>query len=226
MSRFLNWGKKKLVAAALKLAPSIEPSLQVRDWVRAGCQMPAPWTVKMQVLERYMIPGAAWIETGTYLGETTAFLAERAPRVLSLEPDLTLYLGAVTRFSHSNNINILNKTSEDGLSEAFDFIQSRKICLWLDGHYSGGSTFAGPEDTPILHEIGFISDKIKDGSLDEVAVFIDDVRLFASRHKEVPGAPDRGGYPPLVAIVGWAEEIGLDWLVEHDIFIARTRPSL
>ena len=185
--------------------------------------MPAPWTVKTQVLERYMIPGAAWIETGTYLGETTAFLADKAPCVVSLEPELALYLGAVKKFSQSKNVKILNQTSEDGFPEALDFIQSSKICFWLDGHYSGESTFAGAQDTPILHEIGQVSDKIKDGSLSEVAVFIDDVRLFAGRHEEVPGAKDRFGYPPLGVLVSWAEEMKLAWHIEHDIFVARSR---
>lgn len=222
MSQVLNWTKKKLVALALRLAPSIEHSRRARDWVRAGCALPAPWAIKMQVLERYKIQGAGWIETGTYTGETTTFLAKMSPSVVSLEPESTLYTNAIQKFSHSKNVKILNKTSEDGLAEAFEFLQTSRVCFWLDGHYSGESTFDGGADTPILHEIGLISDKIKDGSLVEVAVFIDDARLFASRHAEVPDAPDRAGYPPLGVVVDWAEEMGLEWRIEHDIFVARS----
>jgi len=119
-------------------------------------------------------------------------------------------------------VKILDKTSEDGFAEAFDFLQTSRGCFWLDGHYSGGDTFHGAADTPILHEIGLIKEKIKDGSLVEVAVFIDDARLFAKRHNEVRDTPDLTGYPPLGVIVDWAEEMGLDWCVEHDIFVARS----
>lgn len=222
MSRFFLRVKKLVAWVLLRIAPSIEPSLKTRDWVRAGCPMPAPWNIKMQVLERYMIPGASWIETGTYRGETTAFLAEKAPRVVSLEPELALFLDASKRLSSSKNIKILNKTNGEGLLEALDVIQSSKICFWLDGHYSGGPSFAGVSDTPILQEISLIADKLRDGSITEVSVFIDDVRLFASRHKEGNGAQNRPGYPPLGVIVSWAEEMNLGWHIEHDIFVARS----
>jgi len=187
--------------------------------------MPAPWAVKMKVLERYMIPGAAWIETGTYLGETTEFLAERSPQVISLEPAPTLWERAAQKFALSDKITILNRTSEAGFLETFGLIQSSSVCFWLDGHYSGGSTFSGLENTPIVHELELITGKVKDGTVTQVAVFIDDVREFASLNKERLGRPGASGYPPLRVLVDWAEELDLDWIVEHDIFIARSRPA-
>ena len=215
--------RRSLVAWACKLFPRLEPTLRAVDWVQAGAPMPAPWAVKMRVLERYMIPGAAWVETGTYLGETTAFLAERSPQVVSLEPAPTLWEKAAQKFAGSDRVTVLNKSSEDGFLETFGLIQSSRVCFWLDGHYSGGSTFSGLENTPILQELGLIASKLNDGRLTQVAVFIDDVREFASLNRERVGNPGAAGYPPLRVLVNWAEELDLVWLVEHDIFIARSR---
>lgn len=188
--------------------------------------MPAPWAVKMKVLERYMIPGAAWVETGTYLGETTAFLAKRSPQVITLEPSMALWEKAAQKFALSDRITVLHKSSEDGFLETLGLIQTSNVCFWLDGHYSGGSTFSGSEDTPIVHEIRSITHKLKDGTLDQVAVFIDDVREFASLNREQVGRPRAPGYPSLQVLVDWAEELNLHWTIEHDIFIARSPMAL
>lgn len=217
--------RKSAVIWASRLFPRLESSLRAIDWVQAGAPMPAPWAIKMGVLERYMIPGAAWVETGTYLGDTTEFLAERAPQVISLEPAPTLWERAAQRFAPSDTVTILNKSSEAGFLDTFDLIQSSSVCFWLDGHYSGGSTFSGPEDTPIVHELESITRKVKDGTLKQVAVFIDDVREFASLNREWDSRPPASGYPLLHVIVDWAEALDFSWTIEHDIFIARSRPA-
>ena len=215
--------RKSLVVWARRQFPRLDSSLRALDWVRAGAPVPAPWAVKMKVLERYMIPEATWVETGTYLGATTEFLAERSPKVISLEPAPTLFQAAAEKFALSDRITILNKTSEAGFLETFDLIQSGEVCFWLDGHYSGGTTFAGPQDTPIVHELELITGKLKDGTLTRVAVFIDDAREFATLNRERVGKQGATGYPPLRFLVDWAEELDLAWVIEHDIFIARSR---
>jgi hypothetical protein len=58
----------------------------VIDWVRRGCTGFAPQFVKQNVLMKNCVPGAPWVETGTYLGTTTKFLSARSPKVHSIEP--------------------------------------------------------------------------------------------------------------------------------------------
>jgi hypothetical protein len=48
--------------------------------------------------------------------------------------------------------------------------------FWLDGHYSGGDTAKGYEDTPIYREL----EHILNDSRNEHVIIIDDARLFGT----------------------------------------------
>jgi len=50
----------------------------------------------------------------------------------------------------------------------------------------------------------------------EVAIFVDDFRLFVNS--------ENTGYPPQSTLVDWAVENDLSWTVEQDIFIAKSKP--
>jgi hypothetical protein len=175
----------------------------------------------MAVLERHGF-SAPWVETGTYLGDTTLWLARRYPAVVSLEPGGTFFVKAQRRLEAERNVRLLNLTSEDGLETAIEISESPLLNFWLDGHYSSGGTYEGLQDTPVNIELQTISKSLKSGSLTGVAVFVDDVRLFAVQHREQPSAEDREGYPRLFLLCSWAEENGLVWTIEHDIFIAKS----
>ncbi len=45
-------------------------------WLLSGFKSPSPQWVKTRLLLSQMIPGATWLETGTYLGDTTMRLAK------------------------------------------------------------------------------------------------------------------------------------------------------
>ena len=105
-----------------------------------GFSMPAPANVKRAVLLRYGRETDTWIETGTYLGDTTAFLARRAKRVYSIEPEPTLARQATRRFSGVENVTIVEGLSEDNLAGILSEIEG-PVSFWLDGHYSAGITF-------------------------------------------------------------------------------------
>ena len=59
-------------------------------WIRKGF-MAVGLTVKNRVLSRYLQMDGAWVETGTYKGETTRFLAGFGGQVHTIEPEETLY---------------------------------------------------------------------------------------------------------------------------------------
>ena len=183
--------------------------------------MPAPNKVKWQVLRRWGGASSPWIESGTYLGETTRRLAKWSPIVVTLEPDRTLFQQAKKRFRRWNNVHIVNAPSETGLSQALNLLETHDSAnFWLDGHFSSGNTFQGERDTPVLHELSLIGENIRNGRLQSVTVFIDDCRLFAVQHREIPATRARAGYPSLQTLVDWANSNELAWRIEHDIFIA------
>ena len=181
-------------------------------WHRRNYAAPSPNFVKRQVLMRNGFPNATWIETGTYRGDTTAALARVARRVVSLEPAAELFAAAQARFSRTPNIELLNATSEETFPRLLPELTG-SICFWLDGHFSGGQTFKGPNDTPILAELADIGENLH--RWDGAAVLIDDIRLFAG------GVHVYGPYPPLDDLVTWSARHRLAWHIEHDIFVAR-----
>jgi hypothetical protein len=175
--------------------------------------LPAPHAIKQAVLIKHNIYNCTWVETGTYHGATTAILANICSKVVSIEPSKELFTEAARNLKGYNNICLINKASEEYLPELLEKL-SGNICFWLDGHFSGGETFRGSKDTPILHELEIIKKHVS--RFGNIAVLIDDIRLCWT---------DTKNYPQLSTYVLWAEDLGLNWTIECDIFIAKT-PSL
>ena len=188
----------------------------VRDclrWRKRRYTSPSPHFIKHGCLIRNGWPAATWVESGTYLGQTTQLLAKHGAKVFSIEPEPNLFERAFKLFSNHANVEILNGTSE----QIFPTLLSRisgDVNFWLDGHYSEGITFKGPNDTPILDELDCISRNID--RFGRICVLIDDIRCFN------PRLPEFSTYPTLDSLVVWANSHGLDWHIEHDIFIAKT----
>jgi hypothetical protein len=179
-------------------------------WRLTGSSVPAPFKVKFKTLLRSCIDDADWIETGTYLGDTTKLIAKSFPnnKVVSLEPDYQLFRFSKLRLKRTNNVLVFNLSSESGLPQALDLIHD-KLNIWLDGHYSGDVTYLGESLTPILFELRTLGDTLEARS--EVTIFVDDFRLFGVDP----------GYPKAEALIEWAEIHHLRWHVENDIFVAK-----
>lgn len=182
-------------------------------WAEAGYAMPAPPFVKRAVLRRNGLPGATWVETGTFQGDTTDFLAADGSRVVTIEPEPRLHAAAAERFRGRPNVDVRHGLSEDVMPALLPTIEG-DVCFWLDGHYSAGVTYKGPKDTPIVDELACIAMHLPRWR--RVVVMVDDVRCFE------PWQPDFAGYPPRDHLVKWAASHGLRWHIEHDIFVART----
>ena len=183
------------------------------NWSKRSYSAPSPHFIKQRCLLRNGYPDAIWIETGTFLGQTTRLLAKHGTYVYSIEPEPSLFASARIYFKNHNNVDIINGTSEEVLPNLLPQI-SGDVNFWLDGHFSEGFTFQGVQDTPILDELNCISrnfDKFR-----KICVLIDDIRCFN------PGIPKYSCYPSLDTLVAWASEHNLVWHIEHDIFIARS----
>ena len=181
-------------------------------WARSGFSAPSPHFIKQACLIRNSQPNATWVETGTYLGQTTEFLSKFGRKVYSIEPEPTLFANAKKYFNNFKNVEILNGTSETTFPVLLPKINGN-VNFWLDGHYSAGITFKGPQDTPILDELKIISNNII--HFDKICVLIDDIRCF-NPHKS-----EYSTYPSVDILVDWAKENALNWHIEHDIFVAR-----
>jgi len=191
--------------------------VRLLPWIASGFNSPAPNIVKWHVMKKWGGRGT-WIETGTYLGETTLFLADVGKFVISLEPADQLYQDACLKFASAKNIHIVHGTSESSLASCVDNLEPSKkedLTFWLDGHYSAGLTYLGEQECPVLFEletIGASADFTK-----PLTILIDDVRGF-SRTGEL-----NQGFPSLSFLANWADSRRLYWVIEHDIFIMTNR---
>jgi hypothetical protein len=185
-----------------------------RDWADKEFAAPSPHFVKQKVLLRNGLRDATWVETGTFMGDTTSVLSKVAKMVYSIEPEPTLFSKAEQKFSSTSNVKIIKGLSEDVFPKLLPTI-SGNICFWLDGHYSAGITFKGPQDTPIIDELAVIGRNIT--QMSKIVVMVDDMRCFDPRN------PEFSAYPPVDVLVDWARKHNLSWHIEHDIFIAKNQ---
>ena len=180
-------------------------------WRSLNYSSPSPQHVKIRILKSNSLKNATWVETGTYLGDTTSKLAKIAKKVISIEPQSELSAFASSRLKRYKNVEIVNATSESCIASVLNGI-SGPTCFWLDGHYSGDVTFLGSNISPITFELDAISNYL---TVNEVVVFVDDFRLFVNSSNT--------GYPPHAVLIEWAVEHNLSWTVEQDIFIAKSK---
>ncbi len=182
------------------------------EWSKRDFAAPSPPHIKRATLLRLGLPEATWIETGTFMGDTTALLARRARRVHSIEPEPKLCAQAKTRFAAAPNVEIHAGSSEAVLPGILARLEG-DVCFWLDGHYSAGVTFKGPKDTPIAEELAAI--EAAGPRLGRIVVLVDDIRCFD------PAQPEFADYPSKAFLIAWAERLGFSWHIEQDIFVAR-----
>jgi hypothetical protein len=184
------------------------------QWIRRDYESPSPQWIKHATLLRIGSKNAIWVETGTFLGETTALLAKDSKLVFTIEPERSLFEKAKLRFTGQPNIRVIHGLSENILPTLLPTLGG-SINFWLDGHYSGGLTHQGPTDCPVREELSSIEKNLS--LYDEVTVLIDDVRCFN------PLILEYADYPDINFLVDWARKNHLVWHIEHDIFIAKSK---
>ena len=74
----------------------------VSKWRKRGYLNEAPQFVKERVFLKYGVPDAPWVETGTFRGKTTLFLAKHSTKVYTIEPAKELYDDAVKMLAGRN----------------------------------------------------------------------------------------------------------------------------
>ena len=182
------------------------------DWYFfKNCSPPPPHFIKQSLLLRHGISKSIWVETGTYLGQTTKFLSENFNFVHSIEPSKKCLRIARKNLRFSKNVALYEGTSEICFESICSSLKG-DVCFWLDGHYSEGITFKGNVDTPILFELGTIKKYLENFS--NIVILIDDIRTSHI---------DKENYPNLSFYVNWADSVGMNWIIELDSFIIKSK---
>jgi hypothetical protein len=153
----------------------VEPRLSVRLWRQQGRPVPPPPEIKQRTLRSYARNYSlrTFVETGTFLGDTTAALKPHVDRVLTIEISPELAAQARRRFADAPQVKVLEGDSGRLLPEILAELREPAL-FWLDGHYSGGITARGDEDTPVRKELHAILDH----PIRQHVILIDDARDF------------------------------------------------
>jgi hypothetical protein len=182
------------------------------NWIRNGCTGIAPPPVKRLVVSSHLQRFGLhqFIETGTHLGDTLAYIAhDKSIKCVSIELADHYYEMAKQRFVSYPNVTLLNGDSGSILPQCVHNLQGPAL-FWLDGHYSGGITARGELDTPVSTELHAILDS---PILDHV-ILIDDARCFDGK----------GSYPHLDALIKTVRDSGI-YNIEVSTDIIRLTPK-
>jgi hypothetical protein len=179
-------------------------------WVYQGFSLPAPQWVKLQFLLSNQINDGGWIETGTYLGDTSIALSRKSPKVVTLEPSQELYEFSRSRLKARENVDCILGSSEEQFTKALKLV-SNKANIWLDGHYSGDVTYFGVTETPLFFELQAIVEVLP--KFTSLRVFIDDIRNCPQVESE------SNSYPTFEFLTSWGLKNGFTWFLGPDILV-------
>ena len=201
---------KKNIKIMLNLKRIFEDFDVLYEWQENNFTGPAPSAIKKKMLKKYNLHNSIWIETGTWHGETTIYLSQFCKKVYTLEPSKINFDFASKKFVNIENIEIINKSSEDGLEDVLKNINNEtNICFFLDGHFSGSETYKGSNNTPIAIELKLIEKYLY--KFNKITVLIDDMRCFNGTN----------GYPTKDIFTKFSKMNQLNFDIENDIGIIK-----
>ena len=90
-----------------------------------------------------------FIETGTFMGDTSFIASGIFGAVHTIELSNELYQKAVKRFEGRSNIRVYQGDSSRLFPQILGALTGNNL-FWLDGHYSEGVTAKGEDNTPII----------------------------------------------------------------------------
>lgn len=138
-------------------------------------------TISSHILKKYSNRSNVFIETGTYLGQTSQSAAEMGfSKVYTIELAPHYYKSAKIKLSPFKQIECVFGDSQIELPKILDKVNESAV-FWLDGHFSGGDTGSGIDSVPLYKELEIIqSHHIKDH-----VILIDDIRLIGNEWKSI-----------------------------------------
>jgi hypothetical protein len=116
-----------------------------------------------------------YIETGTYLGDGIKAVLNNYENIHSIELSEKWYNYNIEQFKNNKNVKMYLGDSKKILPELLINIHE-PITIYLDAHYSGGTTAFGDEEVPLLFEL----DILKNRKYDDI-IIIDDCKLLGKK---------------------------------------------
>lgn len=167
---------------------------------------PEKWAVVREYARRFGT--RIFVETGTYLGDTTAAVRREFDRVYTIELHDELYRRARGRFALRPSVHVIHGDSAEELERLLPELDEPTL-FWLDAHYSRGGVISarGRYDPPLAFELQAIL-ALRDS---RHVILIDDTRLLGRTV----------GYPTLEQITELVSRSGLDLIVESERDILR-----
>lgn len=130
-----------------------------------------------------------FVETGTYLGETSYWASTIFEHVDTIEISEEIYKRTSAKYSHVKNISFHFGDSKNVLPKIIPTIKGKTV-FWLDGHWCGRDTGGKFNECPVFDEL---NQAIK---TEKPVILIDDLRYFLG-----PNPYDYGeNYPTLHSI--------------------------
>lgn len=143
----------------------------------------------------------AFIETGTYLGETAAFMAPHFSRIATFELSAEFAANARKNLAMHKHIEVIEGDSGETLPAFLPTLKTPAL-FWLDAHYSGGKSARGALDSPIGQEVfAVLNHPIKTH-----VIVVDDARDFLGL----------SGYPTIGHMRKLVEKSGTHMLRIHN----------
>ena len=154
-----------------------------------------------------------FLETGTHLGRTAAWAAEQFSEVVTIEASEEFRQEAVERHGHLSNVRWVHGDTRTVLPREVEALGGAAI-VWLDSHWSGGSTYGEDAECPLLFEIETVL-----ASSHAHHLFIDDARYFVA---PPPHPHEADHWPTLVQVVTalTSRDPTRDVLLFEDTFVA------
>lgn len=147
------------------------------QWEKNGKPMPPPHLQKQRVLQHFAQQYGlkVLVETGTFYGDMVEAMKSHFDQIYSIELSQNLCAKAQNRFKGLQHIEVIQGDSGIELKNLMAKI-NRPTLFWLDGHYSGGETALGANQTPVYEELEHI---LLAPDLRHV-IIIDDARCFGT----------------------------------------------
>jgi len=119
-------------------------------------------------------PFAAFVETGTFKGNTTRWASEVFPKVHTVEKFRANYDEARASLADCPNVTCHLGDSANTLSGILSQFSNDPLFFWLDAHFCGTGSAGEIGQCPLLQELDALRERPGD------VILIDDARLFLS----------------------------------------------
>jgi hypothetical protein len=151
--------------------------LASRIWRHDGWVTPVPYFVRRAMLlaEARAIGADTFVETGTFLGDTTWSFRKKFKRIHTIEVEPRFAAMARRRFAGHPAV-ILHEGDSAKLLGDICAATPTPCLFYLDGHYSGGETGKGEKECPAIEELSAILNR----AAGHFRIVIDDARLFGT----------------------------------------------